>query len=82
MTQPPGPLAVSSANPRYFTATAAPEQAVYLTGSHVNNKWHSLPSRETSPGAALIVPDDAETSISTPSEIAGPAVVHLRRISS
>ena len=40
MTQPPGPLAVSSANPRYFTATAAPEQAVYLTGSHVNNNFH------------------------------------------
>ena len=40
MTQPPGPLAVSSANPRYFTAAAAPEQAVYLTGSHVNNNFH------------------------------------------
>jgi hypothetical protein len=40
MTQPPGPLTVSSANPRYFTAAAAPEEAVYLTGSHVNNNVH------------------------------------------
>ena len=40
MTQPPGPLAVSSANPRYFAAAAAPEQAVYLTGSHLNNNFH------------------------------------------
>jgi hypothetical protein len=40
MTQPPGPLSVSSANPRYFTAAAAPEKAVYLTGSHVNNNFH------------------------------------------
>jgi hypothetical protein len=39
MTQPPGPLTVSSANPRYFTA-AAPEEAVYLTASHVNNNFH------------------------------------------
>ena len=40
MTQPPGPLAVSSANPRYFSAVEAPQQAVYLTGSHVNNNFH------------------------------------------
>ena len=37
--QAPGPLAVSSANPRYFTAGAAHE-AIYLTGSHVNNNFH------------------------------------------
>jgi hypothetical protein len=40
MTQPPGPLTVSSTNPRYFVAAAAPEGAVYLTGSHVNNNFH------------------------------------------
>jgi hypothetical protein len=40
VTQPPGPLAVSSANPRYFSAVEAPQQAVYLTGSHVNNNFH------------------------------------------
>jgi hypothetical protein len=34
------PLAVSSTNPRYFSAAAAPEEAVYLTGSHVNNNFH------------------------------------------
>ena len=38
--QPPGPLAVSSTNPRYFTAARAPGEAVYLTGSHVNNNLH------------------------------------------
>jgi hypothetical protein len=40
ITQSPGPLAVSSANPRYFTAAAAPQEAIYLTGSHVNNNFH------------------------------------------
>jgi len=158
IAQPPGPLAVSSTNPRYFSAAAAPEEAVYLTGSHVNNysagepsfdsleparyamgntrgiaeqinlitmlprtdlsstgfalsnpgteylilqhtetadpftvaltpgqyavEWHSLPSRDTVPGAALTIPDDSKINISAPSEIAGPAVMHLRRISS
>jgi Family of unknown function (DUF6298) len=40
MSQPLGPLVVSSANPRYFTAAGAPERALYLTGSHVNNNFH------------------------------------------
>jgi hypothetical protein len=38
-----GPLAVSEANPRYFTVAARDERdqrAVYLTGSHVNNNFH------------------------------------------
>src|SRR3712207_6613363 len=38
-----GPLAVSETNPRYFTVAAsdvAHRQAVYLTGSHVNNNFH------------------------------------------
>jgi hypothetical protein len=55
---------------------------IALTPGRYSVEWHSLPSRETSPGAALTVADDANISISTPSETAGPAVVHLRRISS
>ena len=38
-----GPLAISETNPRYFTVAAsdvAHRQAVYLTGSHVNNNFH------------------------------------------
>src|SRR4029453_1719418 len=38
--QTAGPLAVSGTNPRYFTAVGAPERAIYLTGSHVNNNLH------------------------------------------
>jgi hypothetical protein len=34
------------------------------------------------PSAALTVPDDGKIDISAPSEIAGPAVLHLRRIPS
>ena len=33
-------LTVSSVNPRYFGAAAPPDEAVYLTGSHVNNNLH------------------------------------------
>jgi hypothetical protein len=40
MSQPLGPLVVSIANPRYFTVAGAPEKAIYLTGSHVNNNLH------------------------------------------
>ena len=50
MTQPPGPLSLSSAN---FDA--------YLQLAYIR---------------------DAKISISAPPEIAGPAVVHLRRITS
>lgn len=38
-----GPLAVSRANPRYFTVASgkdAERRAVYLTGAHVNNNFH------------------------------------------
>jgi hypothetical protein len=38
--QPLGPLAVSDTNPRYFAVAGAPGNAVYLTGSHVNNNLH------------------------------------------
>jgi len=40
MTEQFGPLVVSTTNPRYFTVAGAPEKAVYLTGSHVNNNLH------------------------------------------
>jgi hypothetical protein len=39
-SQPLGPLVVSSTNPQYFTTADAPGEAVYLTGSHVNNNLH------------------------------------------
>jgi hypothetical protein len=38
-----GPLTVSAANPRYFTAAAGDttdQKAVYLTGSHIWNNLH------------------------------------------
>jgi hypothetical protein len=44
-------------------------------------EWHSLGSRETVPGATLTVADANPISVSAPFEVAGPAVVHLRRIS-
>jgi hypothetical protein len=36
----PGPLVVSEANPRYFTAAGGDGSAVYLTGSHIWNNLH------------------------------------------
>src|ERR687898_521006 len=39
-----GPLDVSEANPRYVTVAsgnAADRRAVYLTGSHIRNKFHA-----------------------------------------
>ena len=36
----PGPLVVSRANPRYFTAAFDERKAVYLTGSHIWNNLH------------------------------------------
>jgi hypothetical protein len=44
-------------------------------------KWHSVRSRETIPAGALGVSRDTRSTLSAPPEIAGPAVVHLRRIS-
>ena len=49
---------------------------VALTPGQYAVEWYSLP------GAVLSIPDDSKINISAPSEIAGPAVVHLRRISS
>jgi hypothetical protein len=50
----PGPLTVSSANPRYFTVDsieAANPKLIYLTGSHCNNNFHDGlgPGRECPP---------------------------------
>jgi len=56
-----------------FTVSATPGQYAV--------EWHSLMSRQTVPGAELTVPDDSKISISAPAEIAGPAVVRLRRVS-
>ena len=36
----PGPLVVSTANPRYFTVASDERKAVYLTGSHIWNNLH------------------------------------------
>jgi hypothetical protein len=36
----PGPLVVSTANPRYFAAASDLRKAVYLTGSHIWNNLH------------------------------------------
>jgi hypothetical protein len=52
----PGPLTVSAANPRYFTAAAgdtAGQQTVYLTGSHIWNNLHDGmgPGRDCAEGA-------------------------------
>jgi hypothetical protein len=38
--QTPGPLVVSTANPRYFTFASDERKAVYLTGSHIWNNLH------------------------------------------
>jgi hypothetical protein len=36
----PGPLVVSTANPRYFTVASDERKAIYLTGSHIWNNFH------------------------------------------
>jgi len=66
----PGPLAVSAANPGYFTirsGDAAGLQLVYLTGSHVWNNFHDGlgPGRDCAG-----TPEQLETSA---------AVLHLGR---
>jgi hypothetical protein len=48
-----GPLVVSTANPRYFTAASDLRRAVYLTGSHIWNRSmaasFSAPSEASGP---------------------------------
>jgi hypothetical protein len=44
-------------------------------------EWHSLRSRKTVPGTTLTVGDADPISLSLPSEVAAPGVVHLRCIS-
>ena len=36
----PGPLVVSTTNPRYFTLASDERRAIYLTGSHIWNNFH------------------------------------------
>jgi hypothetical protein len=54
---------------------------VALRAGRYSVKWNSVRSRETIPVGALSIPHDTESTFTAPSEIAGPAVVHLRRIS-
>jgi hypothetical protein len=55
-----------------FTVSLPPGQ--YTVG------WHSLRSRERARAATLTIADADPVSVSPPSEVAAPAVVHLRRI--
>jgi hypothetical protein len=43
-------------------------------------EWHSLRSRERVRGTTLTIADADPVSVSPPSEVAAPAVVHLRRV--
>ena len=52
---------------------------VTLTPGVYSVEWHSLPSREMLPGTTLTVGDADPVSLSLPSDVAAPAVVHLRR---
>jgi hypothetical protein len=54
---------------------------VILASGQYAVEWHSLRSRQTVPGTTLIVGDAEAISLSAPSDVAAPAVVHLRRIS-
>jgi hypothetical protein len=55
--------------------TIAPAPGAYAV------EWHNLASGETVSGAGLTV-RDTKIRISTPPEIAGPAVLHIRRVQS
>jgi hypothetical protein len=61
--------------------TADPLSATLAAGRYAV-EWYSLTSRDTVPAEALKVPVDGKISISAPSSMTGPSVVHLRRISS
>jgi hypothetical protein len=52
---------------------------VTLTPGKYSVEWHSLASREMLPGTTLTVGDADPVSLSLPSGVAAPAVVHLRR---
>jgi hypothetical protein len=56
--------------------------AVELAPGRYSAEWHSLPTRETAPGETLTVREHTKIDMSAPSGITGPAVVHVRRISS
>jgi hypothetical protein len=53
---------------------------ITLTPGRYAVEWHSLASRETVPATTPTVADGNPISVSAPFEVAGPAVVHLRRI--
>ena len=55
---------------------------VAVVAGRYSVKWYSVRSRETIPGGAFTVPDNTEITMSAPPDIAGPAVVYLRRIPS
>jgi hypothetical protein len=55
-----------------FTAT--------LAAGRYSARWHSVRSRETMPGEVFAVAEETMIGMSAPPEIAGPAVLHLRRI--
>jgi hypothetical protein len=61
--------------------TAGPFSVALAAGQYAV-EWHSVTSRETVPAEALTAPDDGTISLIAPSDIAGPGVVHLHRISS
>jgi hypothetical protein len=51
-----------------------------LAAGRYSARWHSVRSRETMPGEVFAVAEETTISMSAPPEIAGPAVMHLRRI--
>jgi hypothetical protein len=55
-----------------FTAT--------LAAGRYSTRWHSVRSRETMVGKVIVVAEESPMSMSAPPEIAGPAVLYLRRI--
>ena len=56
--------------------------AVDLLPGQYTAEWHGLSSRESIGGATVTGSDQTKIDLSAPSGVAGPAVVHLRRISS
>jgi hypothetical protein len=56
--------------------------AVDLLPGQYTAEWHGLSSRESIGGATVTGSDQTKIDLSAPSGVAGPAVLHLRRISS
>jgi hypothetical protein len=51
-----------------------------LAAGRYSARWHSVRSRETMLGEVIVVAEESSVTISAPTEIAGPAVLYLRRI--